>query len=257
MLKTERDALNTEMQSVRSRDTEWTAERDALLARQTIIEQRVESLIAEKQAMAEKESVLQAKLAQEEEHRDSSQKAFATLQARFTESMTELGVATRNLESAKADLKTSTRQVLTAQVVIFIDVLRAREEAERIQKALQTEGEGLMRSLDEMRPKIVDLTQLKLEQGEKVDQLERLVSTLEGTISQLESDAEDARETYEQAEKDWTSKLAQREKDHTLAQGASTDLQKAYSELQEELASALASVSPTIVCMLIPCSDTT
>lgn len=99
-----------------------------------------------------------------------------------------------------------------------------------------------MRSLDEMRPKIVELTEIKLELGEKVEGLERALRSRDGTISQLESSLDEVRNEKEQTEKHWEERLDQREKEHSLAQLNSTEMQKAYAELQEELDSSLASI---------------
>ncbi|KAJ7150289.1 hypothetical protein C8R46DRAFT_500488 [Mycena filopes] len=92
-----------------------------------------------------------------------------------------------------------------------------------------------MRSLDEMRPKIVELTGVKLELGEKIDGLQHTLRSRDVTIGQLEADMDELRDQKEQADQRLQEVLSQREKDRSLAQASSGELQKAYADLREEL----------------------
>ena len=145
------------------------------------------------------------------------------------------------LAQAAAAMATTTRQMQTTQNELK-NAIRRAEDAEKTQKSLQAEGTNLMRSLDEMRPKIVELTAVKLDLGEKVESLEHSVRTRDATIAQLENDVGEARDNIEQSERVWKDKLAQQEKRHADAQNGTLDIQKAYSDLQEELDTALASL---------------
>ena len=145
------------------------------------------------------------------------------------------------LGQAATALATSTRQVQSTQVELKSAIRRA-EDAERTQQSLQAEGTNLMRALDEMRPKIVELTGAKLELAEKVESLEHTIRSRDNFITQLENDLGEAREQAETAEKSWKEKLADQEKRHREIQNGTTDIQKAHAELQEELESTLASL---------------
>ncbi|KJA13830.1 hypothetical protein HYPSUDRAFT_95116, partial [Hypholoma sublateritium FD-334 SS-4] len=113
--------------------------------------------------------------------------------------------------------------------------IRRAEDAERMQQSLQAEGTSLMRALDAMQSKIVELTGAKLDLAEKVESLEHTVRSRDTFISQLENDLGEAREETERIEKAWEEKLAEQEKRHREIQNGTTDIQKAHAELQEEL----------------------
>lgn len=99
-----------------------------------------------------------------------------------------------------------------------------------------------MRSLDEMRPKIVELTGIKLELGEKVESLEHAVRNRDATILHLETSLEKTQEQRDEADKKLQEALELREQERSTAQDTSSDLQKAYTELQEELETSMTSV---------------
>lgn len=145
------------------------------------------------------------------------------------------------LVQATALVASNAKQVQSTQHELRTAVRRA-DDSEKTQKSLQAEGTRLMQALEEMRPKIVELTATKLELGEKVDSLQRELQARDGVILQLENDLGEAREQNEVAEKTWKDRLAEHEKRHKEIQDGSTDIQKAYSELQEELDGALASL---------------
>jgi chromosome segregation ATPase len=122
------------------------------------------------------------------------------------------------------------------------EALRRIEDTERSRDDLQAEGTTLMKSLEEMRPKFVELTGAKLELGEKVGSLERAITSRDDIIVQLESSLDELRDRLEQAEKDWQAKLSRSERTHALAQQSTSETQKAHAQLQDELASSLASI---------------
>ena len=65
----------------------------------------------------------------------------------MTQAATELAANSKQLHNAQNKLNAQTERAT-----------RRAEEAEKIQGNLQAEGTNLMRSLNEMRPKIVELT---------------------------------------------------------------------------------------------------
>lgn len=145
------------------------------------------------------------------------------------------------LVQASSEITTSSRQAQVVQNELRSATRRA-EDAEKTQRNLQLEGTNLMRALDEMRPKIVELTGAKLELAEKVEDLERALHSRDITISQLEGLLNEVRYQKEESENKWQTALTEREKEHSGTQKASLDLQKAHSDLEEELETALASL---------------
>ena len=95
-----------------------------------------------------------------------------------------------------------------------------------------------MRSLDEMRPKIVELTDEKLALSEKIDGLEKTIGARDNVIAQLESSLEELREEKVSVERDRDGLRSTLEGERSALQKDSTELQQAYSELQSELTAA-------------------
>lgn len=163
--------------------------------------------------MSREKSVLQSQA-------NLAQKSLVEFQEKLTQAASDIATSTRQLQSAQTELKSANRRA---------------DDAEKTQKDLQAEGTNLMRSLDEMRPKIVELTAAKLELGEKVDGLEHALRNRDATIAQLESTVEEIREQKDETDKQWQEALELRENERSSAQDSSMELQKAYTELQAEL----------------------
>ncbi|KAF5374957.1 hypothetical protein D9758_000538 [Tetrapyrgos nigripes] len=219
-LKKERDDIQSKLQTQDDQGKHWEVQHSKLHEQYVSIQQQLSDVISEKDALIEEKSSRQLEI-------DNTQKALSLLQEKLSQAANELASNTRQLQTAHNEAKIA---------------MRRAEDAERMQKDLQTEGTNLMRSLDEMRPKVVELTDQKLELTEKVDELERVISGYENNISELEASLEDAHQEKEALDNHWKQVISEREKDKTSALDSSTELQKAYSDLQEELNSALASV---------------
>jgi chromosome segregation ATPase len=151
---------------------------------------------------------------------NASQEALTELQQKFTVAASELVSNARQLQNAQVDLRVANRRA---------------DDAEKTQQDLQSEGTNLMRSLDEMRPKIVELTGDKVELGNKIDSLEHALRTRDAMIAELENTVEEMRDQHEEASKQREGVTAQRQKEQSAAQASLNELQKAYSELQNEL----------------------
>ncbi|KAJ4485626.1 hypothetical protein J3R30DRAFT_1384812 [Lentinula aciculospora] len=158
---------------------------------------------------------------------ESTQKALVLLQEKLANAVTELGTSTKHLQTVQNEAKIAKRRA---------------EDAEKTQKELQEEGTILMHSLDEMRPKIVELTGIKLELTEKAEELERVIQTKETVIEQLESSSEEIRADFEASEKRLRDLLSERETERSSTQDSDSELQKAYNQIQAELDLAFASI---------------
>ena len=176
-------------------------------------------------------------LAEVTSERDSlvSEKFSLQLQVEKTEHSTQ--ELRRMVDKASSELAVQARQLQVLQGDLRMATRRA-DEAEKIQKDLQLEGTNLMRSLDEMRPKIVELTSEKLDLTEEVESLQRALRDREDTINELTSSLDDARGEIEKTDDQWQQKW----KEHAQTVVASSKMQAAHTELQDQLDNALQSL---------------
>ncbi|KJA28608.1 hypothetical protein HYPSUDRAFT_197438 [Hypholoma sublateritium FD-334 SS-4] len=219
-LKGEKESLETRVSALSTADIDHQTQISALDG--FLSETRAKLTVVEKEKGAAVQEV-----ARLEQHSHSLELTVTKHQDRLGQAGAALATSARQVQTTQADLKSA---------------IRRAEDAERMQQSLQAEGTSLMRALDEMRPKIVELTGAKLDLAEKVESLEHTVRSRDTFISQLENDLGEAREETERIEKDWKEKLAEQEKRHREIQNGTTDIQKAHAELQEELDTALASL---------------
>ncbi|KAI0001760.1 hypothetical protein BJV77DRAFT_1063160 [Russula vinacea] len=145
-----------------------------------------------------------------------------------------------------ADQSAATKETLERQLqsvqVEMLSANRRADAAERSKQVLQNEGSSLMHSLDEMRPKIVELTNMKLELSEKLNILEQSVRDRDGIIAQLESTLQAAQDQTETLTTKLLDTETAREKDRSAAQEMQDELQRGYAELETELEDALTSI---------------
>ena len=158
---------------------------------------------------------------------EERQGSIGELKQKLAQTTSELSTSVRTLQQAQAELKTATRRA---------------EEAEKAQADLQAEGIGLMRSLEEMRPKIVELTDTKLDLGEKIESLNKSLRSRDDAIAQLEGTVEELREKHAQAEVQIRELSNVMQKERSSSDENASELQTAYSDLQKELQDARASL---------------
>lgn len=219
-LKAERDDLNSKVSAAQAAESEWKSKHDVLQEQFEDARRQMEENVSKSSSLAQEKTTLQMELA-------SMQRAIVELQERLTQAATELTASARQLQAAQTEARNANRRA---------------EEAEKMQQDLQAEGTSLMRSLDEMRPKLVELMGAKLELADKIDSLERAVHTKEDTISQLEAALEDVRAEHTQAARQLADTTSMREKDALSTQEMNTELQRGYAQLQNELDAALESI---------------
>jgi myosin protein heavy chain len=186
----------------------------------TAILQQLASAVSDKDNLAAEKSEMRAQIG-------SSIKLVTELQGKLAQAVADLAASNRQLQHAQSELQSATRRA---------------EDAEQTQKDLQAEGTSLMRSLDEMRSKFVELTGIKSEQAERIDGLDHTVRGRDATIVELEATLEEVRDAKEQVEKRSQELSVRHEKERLLAQSDSSELHKAYVELQNELDAATASL---------------
>jgi chromosome segregation ATPase len=219
-LKADRDKAESALKDQTALVASLGTKVSELEGRSTAAQKQLGSLTAEHQALRMDKTSLQSQI-------DDHLGAIAGLRKAADQSA-----------SAKESLE---RQLQSFQVEKRNAVRRA-ETAERIQQDLQNEGSSLMRSLDEMRPKIIELTNMKLELSEKLSSLEQAVRDRDGIIAQLESSLQTAQDQNESLNAKLVDIETTREKDRSTAQETQDELQKGYAELETDLSDALASI---------------
>ncbi|KAH7915714.1 hypothetical protein BJ138DRAFT_997362 [Hygrophoropsis aurantiaca] len=212
-IKTEKDEIESQLRSHRAEGSELKTKHVALEEQHSSLQHHFEIISGDKDALFEEKSALQSQV-------EFNQSAVRQLQQKLGEVASELSSSDRALQNAQNELRIATRRA---------------EDAERIQKDLQAEGTTLMRSLDEMRPKIVELTASKLELVEKIGKLEHdqknrdaVISKLENEVIEATTHADELRELQEDA-------TSVREKDTISFQRTIAELQRGYMDLEKEL----------------------
>lgn len=208
------------MEAQKESEADLQGKHDASMKLHEEAQERLSSLTSERDQLLHDKTELEQKIA-------DNGLSVSELQQKLATTVAELTTSVRTLQQTQAELRNANRRA---------------EEAEKIQKDLQAEGIGLMRSLEEMRPKIVELTDAKLDLGEKVGSLENALGARDTVIAQLESSVEDLRDQIDAAEKERQDTAAALERERTSLHENSSELQKAYSELQEELQGARANL---------------
>ena len=183
-------------------------------------QKQLTSLTAEHQALRLERTSLQSQL---DEHLGT----IAGLRKAASQSAANQEALNQQLRSSQAELR---------------NAMRRAEEAERTHQDLQNEGSSLMRSLDEMRPKIIELTNAKLELSEKNSLLEQAVRDRDGVIAQLESSLQAAQDQAESLTSKLLDSETARERDRSSAQESQDELQGVYAQIETELSDALASI---------------
>jgi chromosome segregation ATPase len=182
-------------------------------------------------AQYEEASKQRESLAQESsrllEEAETSKKAIVDLEEKLVQASSSFATHTRQMQVLQNELKSA---------------IKRAEESEKTTRNLQLEGTNLMRSLDEMRPKIVELTDTKLDLSDKVDSLQRAVSERDRTIAKLEASLEEVQHEHGEAGSQLQQLLSQRDKEYATLQKNFDELQKGYGDLQEELETTLASL---------------
>ncbi|KAI0375474.1 hypothetical protein BV20DRAFT_1040849 [Pilatotrama ljubarskyi] len=215
-VQAERDGLAEQLRQKAQAEADWQARHADVEAQQSAIREQLSSVISERDALLEERAALQTEV-------EGGKNLVAELQQKLAALSSELSLNARQLKQVQAELRVATSRA---------------EDAEKTQKELQAEGIGLMRSLDEMRPKIVELTDAKLMLSEKVDSLEKTVQSRDSVIAQLETDIEELRQQKESAEQERVRLQAALDAERDSQVKDSSELQHAYSDLQTELAAA-------------------
>ncbi|KAI5124139.1 hypothetical protein M0805_000950 [Coniferiporia weirii] len=219
-LKGEHEGIQVELSRKSVVETELSQELAALNVRLRSSEDALSSIASERNTLAAEKGLLTSQL-------ETSHRSIRELESKTSEATSSLAGVTHQLETSRAELQA---------------VSRRAEDAEKAQRDLQKEGAALIHSLDEMRPKIVELTGMKLDLTEKVELLTRSLNQRDSTISDLEDQLEHVQNAVSDARQDHERLKKEREKENNTAETGLAELQRAYIELQTQLNDTLANV---------------
>ncbi len=169
------------------------------------IQEELSSVISARDSLLGERTVLQTKIEREKN-------TISELQQKLASFVSDLAGNTRQLEQVQAELKAASARA---------------DDAEKMQKELQAEGIGLMRSLDIPRSSSLPMR--------NCCSVQRAVTERDSVIAQLETSLEERREektAIKRERDDWKAAL---DNERAALQTDSTELQQAYSELQVEL----------------------
>lgn len=220
LLKTEKDTLESQL-------SESAQARTQLDSRCSELEKKHESTLNQLATVTTERDALATEKGSADQASQAKDAIIAGLNAQLAQAATEINNQRRQAQSLQTDLRTAQRRL---------------DDAEKIQQRLQNEGTNLMRSLDELRPKVVELTEDKIQLSEKVAQLERALRDRDSVISNLETSLEEARQESEKTQAEWRTKLSKAEQERSEAATSSSEMEKSFSELQKELENALDSI---------------
>ncbi|GLB35724.1 putative biological adhesion [Lyophyllum shimeji] len=219
-LKVDRDDIEAQRRLLSTTVTELETKFSELQGVHKGILEQLAIATAAKDALTQEKSEIQSEV-------DSMRSSVSDLQDKLVQATATIASNSRQLQTLQSQLKAATRRA---------------EDAEQTQKDLQLEGTNLMRSLDEMRPKIVELTGAKLELTETVSYLELDLRNARDRISHLESKLKEAARETEELQTRLQEMSTQHEKERALLASDSSELQKTFTQLQEELDTAHASL---------------
>ncbi|EJD45759.1 hypothetical protein AURDEDRAFT_64231 [Auricularia subglabra TFB-10046 SS5] len=219
-VKSERDNFEAQLKAQSAGAEQWKNKYTTLEQEHKTVSAQLASTSSERDSLASERDTLQSQFS-------TSQRSLEEFQRRLSESANELAQQTRLLQSAQAELAAATRRA---------------DDAERIQYSLQTENVTLVGQLEEMRPKIAELTNAKLELGESAEALQRRLRAQDDQIAQLDAVAQDLRQQVQERATQLRALEAEREALRDGAQTEKGELVKAHGELQAQLATAHASI---------------
>ena len=215
-LQAEQSQVQGQLQQKIAAEADWQARHAEVERRHTATQEQLSSIVVERDGLLGERTILKVEI-------EGNKGLVSELQQKLADLASDLASNARQLKQVHTELKAANARA---------------DDAQKTQKELQAEGIGLMRSLDEMRPKIVELTDEKLALNEKIDGLEKTIGTRDNVIAELEASLEELREEKVSVEQDRDGLRSTLEGERSALQKDSTELQQAYSKLQSEFTAA-------------------
>ncbi|KAF8583620.1 hypothetical protein K439DRAFT_1203510 [Ramaria rubella] len=165
---------------------------------------------------------------------EAAEHARSTLESQLGTTETTLTALQQELTHASSELASHARQLHVAQAEVASAQRRA-EDREGAQRSLQAENSGLLAQLEEVRPKVVELSNKSAADEERIWDAEKRVRGLEAEVADLEGRLEDS----ERGQKDAKARAGvlegERERDELRWGKELKDLQDAYAGVVREL----------------------
>jgi len=146
-----------------------------------------------------------------------------------------IAVLHAQLDSAGAEIGNQKTQIQALQNDLRTAQKRA-DASQRTQQQLQNEGTDLMRSLDELRIKVMELTEDKIQLSENLAHQNHALRDRDSIIAKLETSLEEAKQETEGIQKEWKDKLSKAKQGWT--QASSSEMEQRLSDVQKELDNA-------------------
>jgi len=216
-------------------------ELDAAIAKLSEREASESDWINKHSSLADELSSLQSTFASLASTHEALKNNHQDLSASHSNSQNELESHRQLLITAQKELTQANSQV-QHEIASAAVAARRANEAESSQQQLQSENVELMQSLNEMRPKVVELTEDKMTLTDEVDRLLRSVRVLNGTIAQLEAAVSDSRKEFDEARRNFEESEARWITEGTELNRQVQDLERAYGDMEGELRNSRASV---------------
>ncbi|KAJ3571571.1 hypothetical protein NP233_g3682 [Leucocoprinus birnbaumii] len=220
LLRTEKEALESQLSGFKETEAKLESQNSDLLKKQ-------DSTLAELRKITEERDTLASQKASLEQASQGKDAAVAGLHAQLAAAGTEISNQKRQVQTLQNDLRSAQKRV---------------DDSERTQQRLQSEGTNLMRSLDELRPKVVELTEDKVQLSEKLAHFEHELRDRDNVISNLETSLQEAKQEMENLQTEWKTKFSKSEQERSLAATSSSEMEQGFSELRMELDNALDSI---------------
>lgn len=215
-------------------------EKDALQDKFNALSNREKALQGQNHELATLHEEMKTTIAALTAKRDSYIAQISTLTAEHSETTSTLQSLQTNLASQTVNLTNLEHRLQHAQSDAQAAFRRA-EDAERSHKNLQNENVGLMASLNEMRPKLVELTEEKLNLTDRVGTLEAQKRELQAAVGKVEEELDETRAQVgmltQEREKGQSAKASEVERLKREVEETKTHATQVEDELQGALAS--------------------
>jgi myosin protein heavy chain len=188
------------------------------------MQKKYESTLEDLTSIMEQRDALVNEKATSEKTTQAQSTTITGLHAQLAAAGTEIGNQKRQIQNLQYDLRAAQKRA---------------DDSERTQRRLQNEGTNLMRSLDELRPKVVELTEDKVELSEQLARLEHALRDRDNIISNLEVNLGEVKLEKDSLRAEWMAKLSRAEQERSQTATSSSEMEKGFSELQREHENAL------------------
>jgi len=211
-----------------------TKRRIALEEQQTTSHKQLEEVTKDRDAIFATVAITERTKQEIQGRLDTAEATVVSLQQQVSHLSADLASHTRQLQDVRSDLAEATHRA---------------DDAEDAKRSLQTENSGLLAQLEEMRPKVIELSNKNAEDEERIWTMEKKIKSLESVVKKLERQMEERQSALEQSEarvvtlETEMKKAEEKHADELRILGESvSDTQQTHTSLAHDLANANATV---------------